>query len=104
VIVAVLRAAVDGPFFSDGDFHPLMGVDREEMRLVLACWPDCDDVDKMNLAVNNAFANLPGYDGVGWEAWSAFSRARPWEVNAVFHRWREEVGDPLPSRPWRKVT
>lgn len=34
-----LRAAVEGPFFPDWEFHTLMGVSREEARTVLEAWP-----------------------------------------------------------------
>ena len=39
VIERCLRAAVEGPFFPDWEFHALFGLDREEVRAVLSAWP-----------------------------------------------------------------
>jgi hypothetical protein len=34
-----LRAAVDGPFFPDGEFPILIGPNRPDMRAIMEAWP-----------------------------------------------------------------
>jgi hypothetical protein len=39
IIGQCLRAASDGPFFPDWEFHTLFGLEREEVAAVAASWP-----------------------------------------------------------------
>ena len=45
-----LRAAVQGPFFPDWEFHTLFGLEREDVAAVLSRWPDLDDSREVDRA------------------------------------------------------
>jgi len=98
VIAGALRAALDGPFFPDWEFHTLMGLDRDEVRTVLIEWPHPSDPQVAELAVNNALVNLGGYPHHRWDAWPEFSDASQAELEAVLSRWR---GEPTSDRSGR---
>lgn len=89
LIGQVLRAAADGPFFPDWEFHTLFGLTRKEMRSVADAWPnvDLDSLD-VALAVNQAFNNLLGYphrkDAV-WSQWISVDRS---QLNQLLSRLR----------------
>jgi hypothetical protein len=88
-----LRAAVDGPFFTEREFHTLMGLDRNEVAGVLAEWPGTSNVEDQALAVNNVLNNLLGYPhGASEETWRAYIVASPREVADVYARWRSDDG------------
>jgi hypothetical protein len=97
IVRAALRASVEGPFFSDVEFHTLMGVERDEMRGVLEAWPKVIDSEVADLAINNALNNLIGYPHGEWDAWARYSDADPDELAHVFMRWRSERGMSRPS-------
>jgi hypothetical protein len=97
VVGDALRASVEGPFFPDWEFHTLMGVDREEMRAVLAAWPDIRDAEIAALAIHSALVNLLGYPHNQWKAWRTFSDADEQELNRVFHRWRSASDNGTPQ-------
>jgi len=62
VVFECLRAAVDGPFFPDWEFHTLFGLHRQEVARIVAALPNIDDSDEsVSLAINNAMGNLLGY-------------------------------------------
>ncbi len=57
-----LRAAVEGPFFPDWEFHTLMGVERAEVDAVWKAWPDVTtDPISFRCAVLGSLNNLSGY-------------------------------------------
>ena len=57
-----LRAAVDGPFFPEWEFHTLFGLTRSEIRAIADAWPNVDLTSSdVALAANNALNNLLGY-------------------------------------------
>jgi len=96
LIHACLKAAVDGPFFDEPEFHTLFGLYRSEVEAVVQRWPVDDEHDEdARLAINNAFAMLlsysHGYHG-RWEAWIDADRA---ELDRVFWKWRGTA--PTPS-------
>ena len=90
IIGECLRAAVEGPFFPDWEFPTLFGLKRHEVAEVLARWPQTDDLEKRDLAVNNALNNLLGYPHKKMAVWSDFISVSKAEVEAVFRRWRGE--------------
>ena len=98
IVRAALQASVEGPFFPDWEFHTLMGVERDKMRAVLDAWPNVDDDENADLAINNAFNNLLGYPHDEWEAWAEYSDADRNELGRTFMRWRSERGMSRPSR------
>jgi hypothetical protein len=54
-----LRAAVDGPYFPDWEFGTLIGATRDEIREIIASWPEVPK-DKLYL-VRSVLGNLQGY-------------------------------------------
>jgi hypothetical protein len=61
VIFECLRAAVDGPFFPEWEFHSLFGLRRSEFAEITSAIPDIDDSDRtVFLAINGALNNLLG--------------------------------------------
>lgn len=52
IIQECLRAAVEGPFFPDWNFHALFGLSREDVVAVLESWPTFLERDTQRLAVN----------------------------------------------------
>jgi hypothetical protein len=80
VVGQALRAAADGPFFPDWEFHTLFGLARSEVRAVADAWPNVDLMDaNVALAVNNSLNNLVGYphgqDSV-WSQWISVDRPK----------------------------
>jgi hypothetical protein len=91
VVFECLRAAVDGPFFPDAEFHTLFGLHRHEVAEIVAAIPGIDDSDeRVSLAINNAMANLLGYPHGKTAAWRQFVSVSESEVSRVFDRWRHE--------------
>ncbi|HXX21062.1 MAG TPA: hypothetical protein VEJ46_16795 [Candidatus Acidoferrum sp.] len=89
-----LRAAADGPFFDEWEFHTLFGLTRSEVRAVADAWPNVDLLSaKVQLAVNSAFNNLLGYphrqDSV-WSQWISVSRS---QLDELFSRLRGRAGE-----------
>ena len=68
-----LHAAADGPFFPDGEFHTLFGLDRSEVRKIAEEWPKCSaSAEDVTTAVNNSLNNLLGYphsEDAVWPQW-----------------------------------
>jgi len=86
VVGECLRAAVDGPFFPDWEFHTLMGLERPEMRAILNDWPvqTTDDYNFV-LAVRGAMLDLLGYQH-GYRddlVWRFYISVDPREVKRV---------------------
>lgn len=80
VVGQALRAAADGPFFPEWEFHTLFGMERNEVRAVADAWPNVDHTNaNVVLAVNNSLNNLLGYphgqDSV-WSQWISVERPR----------------------------
>jgi hypothetical protein len=85
-----LRAAADGPFFPDWEFHILFGFTCSEFRAVAHAWPNvelnCADVA---LAVNNALNNLLGYPHRQQSVWAQWVSVGPSELDQLFCRLRK---------------
>ena len=91
VVFECLRAAVEGPFFPDWEFHILFGLHRHEVAQVAAAVPDIDDADeRVSLAINSAMCNLLGYPHGQAGAWRQFISVPESEVRQIFERWRHE--------------
>jgi hypothetical protein len=73
--------------FRSWEFRTLVGVSRDEMRSVLADWPDRSD-SVATLAMNNALVNIGGYPHRAWDAWVRFSDSSPEEIHEVLERRR----------------
>lgn len=85
-----LGAAVHGPFFPEWEFATLFGLERGEVRRILATWPPLDDTDdSVVLAINNSFTNLLGYPAQDKETvWAEFLSANEAEVARIFDKWK----------------
>jgi hypothetical protein len=93
VVFDCMRAAVEGPFFPDWEFHSLFGMDRSTLGEILTKWPNLDDNDnQVSLAINNSFANLLGYPHQQESAWKEFIKVSQLEVDRIFGKWRKLKG------------
>ena len=97
VIKQCLRAAVDGPFFPDWEFHTLFGFQREELRQIADNWPNWEDAEEQRDAVNATLNNLLGYPHNQWTVWHKYISPVAAEVAEVYARWRGD--DTLDSSP-----
>jgi hypothetical protein len=83
-----LKAAVDGPFFPDWEFHSLVGLERSEVAEVSDEWPSTSDGARQRVAVGNVLNNLLGYPVDHEEQWSVFISYGRDEVTSAFSLWR----------------
>jgi hypothetical protein len=78
IIGQALRAAADGPFFPDWEFHTLFGLQRSEVRVIADEWPNPSaPPGKVALALNNSLNNLLGYphsEDAAWTHWISVDR------------------------------
>ena len=90
VVLQCLRAAVEGPFFPEWEFHTIFGLTREEVRAVLLSWPDLVEADQsVVVAINNSFNNLLGYPTENArELWSKYISVTPMELALIFDKWK----------------
>jgi hypothetical protein len=101
VIAGCLKAAAQGPFFPEWEFHTLFGLTRDEVAEVSHAWPSEplrttpgyeSPADFQRAAIRNAMNNLLGYPhglhGVTFFREVGFEEA---QVADVFARWRAEV-------------
>lgn len=89
IVGQALRAAADGPFFPDWEFHTLFGLERSEMRALAEAWPwPRVDLASSNVAtaVSNALNNLLGYPHGQDSAWFEWIRVGPAEVDRLLSR------------------
>jgi len=95
VIERCLRAAVEGPYFPDWEFHALFGFAHEGVRAVprmassASAVPDGYEsaAAAQRVAVNNAMNNLLGYPyGVRGQAFTDAVGASEGDVAAVLRR------------------
>jgi hypothetical protein len=84
VIGECLRAAAEGPFFDDEEYHALFGLTREEVARVATQWPHVSMEDEtVQLAVANAMVNLVGYPHGEEAAWSRYISVPRDEVDRI---------------------
>ena len=90
VVRECLQAAVDGPFFPDWEFGTIFGIERNDVREVLSCWPALNETDESVVrAINNSLNNLLGYPTRNKnEIWAKFISVTPWEVALIFDKWK----------------
>src|SRR6185369_11446825 len=94
IIALCLRAAVDGPFFPDGEFHSLFGMTRVEVLSVADRFPDVDEFDDEPgsnedtwLAINNCLLNLLGYPRGNERVWEQWIPVSPDALDQLFMKW-----------------
>jgi hypothetical protein len=89
----VLRAAAEGPFFPDWEFHSLFGLTRKEVRSFADAWPNVDlESADVALAINNALNNLLGYphsEDAVWSQWISVDRT---QLDQLLSRLRNATG------------
>jgi hypothetical protein len=89
IVAQVLRAAADGPFFPDWEFHTLFGLERSEVRAIADAWPEptasSEEVDR---AVDNSLNNLLGYAHKKDSVWSEWISVDRHQLEELFHRLR----------------
>ena len=91
VILECLKAAAEGPFFSDHVFHTLFGLEREEGRQIISEWSDVDgNSEEVVVAINNSINNLLGYPHGRQDVWHSYISVSPEELGVIFARWRQE--------------
>jgi len=96
VVRRCLHAVAEGPFITDGDFHPLIGLWRDEVARVAARWPALDEGEEdVGLALNNSMNSLLIW--FGWqddEQQAGEALLRRWtgasaeEIARIFDKWR----------------
>ena len=91
VVFECLKAAAEGPFFPDWEFHTLFGLWREDVRQVVANWPEIsEDSEEVIVAINNSINNLLGYPHGREDVWSDYISVSEEELAAIFDKWRRE--------------
>ena len=89
IIGEALRAAADGPYFPDWEFDTLFGLTRARVAEISRAWPNVDMSDAdVDLAVNNAIANLVGYPQGKESDRGRFSSLLSSPLLEVLERWR----------------
>jgi|SRR5271154_1565580 len=90
IVGQALRAAADGPFFPDWEFHALFGLERSDVRAIADTWPEAAASSaKISLAVNNSMNNLLGYphgEDAVWSQWISVDRQ---QLDELFSRLRD---------------
>ena len=90
VVRECLRAAVEGAFFPEWEFHTIFGLQRDDIRKVLLSWPELNESDEsVVLAINNSLNNLVGYPIRNREElWPQYISVTRTEVARVFDKWK----------------
>jgi hypothetical protein len=90
VILRCLRAAAEGPFFPDWEFHTLFGLHRAEVAAIAARWPTVDDsAEDAQLAINNSLNMLLGYPHGEPAAFRERIGETVEEVERIYDKWRQ---------------
>ena len=89
VVLECLKAAADGPFFPDWEFHTLFGLERVELRSVISDWP-VDDPPQSDayIAISNSLGNLLGYPHGCKERWAEYISVNPEQIETLLEKWR----------------
>lgn len=106
VVTGCLRAIADGPFISDGDFHPILGFQRPEFSTIVTQSPDLTAAGGLvDLAIQGSMNAL-----LLWFSWQdedpasasavlqVWTGARPEEIERIFKKWRSSGGGTTRAR------
>ena len=89
IVGQALRAAADGPFFPDWEFHTLFGLERSEVQAIAAAWPEPTAYSReVERAVYNSLNNLLGYPHKKEAVWSQWISVERQQLEDLFHRLR----------------
>jgi hypothetical protein len=81
-VLRCIRAVVEGPFLSEGDFHPIIGLWRSEAAEVAAMWPEPDQSkEEVQLAINNSMNALL--------IWFGWQDEDPDSASALLQQWTD---------------
>jgi hypothetical protein len=99
VVMKCVRAAAEGPFISEWEFHTLIGLERHQVADVALQWPCLDEAEeRVQLAINNSMNTLLLW--FGWEEedpedadrllqeWTGASAA---DIDRIFAKWRAKA-------------
>lgn len=87
IVGEALRAAADGPFFPEWEFHTLFGLTRSEVRAIADSWPKVDLASaNVGVAVSNALNNLLGYPHHQESEWSRWISVQPPQLDDLLSR------------------
>jgi hypothetical protein len=90
VLLRCLRAAAEGPFFPDWEFHTLFGLQRAEVAAIAARWPAVDhSAVEVQVAINNSLVNLLWYPHGEPEAFRERVGETAEEVERTYNKWRQ---------------
>jgi hypothetical protein len=91
VVHNCIRAILDGPYLDDAECHPRIGLWRNDLRSILARWPNLDDSDPDSddtLAINNCLNEVCyGIQMSEDEVVATIGVSRD-EVQRVFQTWK----------------
>ena len=94
VVGQALRAAADGPFFNDDEFHTLFGLTRSDVRAIADAWPNVElRSANVHLAVNNCLNNLLGYPHRQDSVWSEWISVNRRQLDDLFSRLRGRASE-----------
>jgi len=94
IVGEVLRAAADGPFVPDWEFHTLFGLSREQVRRIADEWPlPILPSEEVTLAVNNSFNTLLGYPHRKDDLWGDWISVDREALNGLFNLLRGRRGE-----------
>jgi O-methyltransferase domain/Dimerisation domain len=98
IIFECVRAAANGPFFPEWEFHSIFGLRRDDLRSLLETWSARDESkEDVRLAINNSMLNLLGYPHSCERAWADYISVPRSEVARIFEKWRSLKGLPMPN-------
>ena len=93
VIYQCLKAAVDGPFFPDGEFHTLFGLTRQEVEQIVIDWATVNkNSSDVILAINNSLNNLLGYPHKCDREWHDFISVDRQKLGTIYAKWKGTQG------------
>jgi len=86
-VAQCLRAAVEGPFFPDGEFETLFGVTRERVKSARSEWLEhLSDSEEVGAAVVGSMNHLLGYPHGKFAEWDRFIAVPPETVNSTLRK------------------
>ncbi len=92
VVKCCLHAAAEGPFFPDWEFSTLFGLKRDEVKVILASWPNLDDSDEsVSCAINGSFVNLLYYPHRCEDVWAQFIPVSAKQLEQIYDKWKGKI-------------
>lgn len=93
IIRRCMTAILDGPYIEDVHFGTRLGLDRSEMREIVAKWPDLDDSDPdVDLAINNSLNEVCNGVRITAKEWARRIGEPKEAVERTYNRWTELQG------------